>query len=429
MKKRIFVTLMATLTISCLCLAACGSGSSSNDVPATTRIAYDESTATTSDEPETTQFTEDGTTFVLDAKTGETLAIFPEGFVDPNDTTAESPEESTTAQIGPPPGGPGMLSTQEYSYNSDPNETIAAEPENEYSPTFDESLIICEIDRDDEGQAAKVWEVDIESGTRNLISRFSTPVRMDGNAYGVPDNMILSLAIGSQQRYRFSPDYQKVAADIIFGDTQERHAGWFYLKGNNKGNQYFYDMSKELGLAADDPFAEAVHHYSIGFTPDGEYYMFENGNKICYVRLSDNTIVEGEENPFLNRYQLSKVSKHDYAYLTSQIDETHFVADACDRSIMMDSIPNSSCIVEFSGSEVVSVEEFLPENSKKIFWSGTINPARDKIALYTANKQGDKTPTIYIVTRDGSESPVEVPMVGSNTMVIEPIILEWRVNH
>ncbi len=196
-----------------------------------------------------------------------------------------------------------------------------------------------------------------------------------------------------------SQDAAKLAMTYTDNSTKLHHAGWIDSSGA------FFDVPEHLGLQAENEFVAQSHYYSIGFTKDGEYFVFAeivgdhssmlrsetDFDKFYYVSLNDlSTVYEG--NPIRDE---AKKGHDDILYaLTDWVSDNEYLVDLSDN-----------CIIRSVDNPGDGDVELVPGETRRNY-NAIVGPD-GRIAFASSIKKTGEDLAIYVTDRDGN-SPQRV---------------------
>lgn len=307
-------------------------------------------------------------------------------------------------------------------------ETVTSEAQDDVPPALDEpdtaKMIICARLHNRLSEDCVIFSVDSKTGGYVEKSHFS--YTSNGEVAHVPALQLY------HQNYSdmFTPNFDKMAVIRIIGGALGHgvnHAGWIDENGT------FFDVPEALGMTTASDFVMPPSYYSVGFTDNGEYFVFlkmdeedvigpttnnpsyfEEHGEFYYVAVNDpSTVYEG--NPLAEEATQGK----DVQFITDWIDEDRYLS-ASDQNCLIRSVSNPRDIVELVPGETrINRSAIVGPGGIIAFTSASKTDVRD-IAIYTIDLGTNDTQRIF-------DCDVLIPQDWTSTgSVVFTYLLSWE---
>lgn len=369
MKQKVLVALMTMLiTIG---LAGCGGDASANQSSTTPETRPTESVVVESQPEESSEETKGTEKPSEESKETE----------EPSEGSEESSVVANDTETGN-----GETDNNPEAEGQESNEPTP-EPEPIVTPT-NSGIVVCVLRNAGLGADYAIFRIDPETGNSEELNCFSH--RNSNSGYLEMPPVIYYQNCSTM----LSQDATKLAMTYTDNSTKLHHAGWIDSKGT------FFDVTEHLGMKAENEFVAQPHYYALGFTRDGEYFVFAEiaGNhssllryesdfdKFYYVSLDDlSTVYEG--NP-LN--EEARKGRDDIFYaLTDWVSNDKYLVDLSDN-----------CFVRSVDNPGSGDTALIPGETRKN-WNAVVGPD-GRIAFASSIKNTGEDSAIYVVNSDGS---------------------------
>lgn len=360
MKRKILVALMTMLMV--VGLAGCGDDASANQSSVSSETRPTESIVVEESGPEESKAEETEETEEPSGKTEESQEV-----VESNEEGVDNNPEVEEQESGSP--------------------TPEPEPE-PIVETTDSGIVVCVLRNAGLGADYAIFRIDPETGRSKELNCFSH--RNSNSGYLEMPPVIYYQNCSTI----LSQDATKLAMTYTDNSTKVHHAGWIDSKG------VFFDVPEHLGMKAENEFVAQPHYYSLGFTRDGECFVFaeisgshssmlryeSDFDKFYYVSLNDlSTVYEG--NP-LN--EEARKGHDDILYaLTDWINDDKYLIDLSDN-----------CIIRSVTSPGSGDIELVPGETRRNY-NAVVGPD-GRVAFASSIKNTGEDSAIYVVNSDGS---------------------------
>lgn len=236
---------------------------------------------------------------------------------------------------------------------------------------------------------------------------------------------------------QFTPDYSKMAITRVASRDHSMHAGWLDKNGA------FFDVTAAVGEAETSDFEDPVCYQAIGFTDNGETFVYKKAVDI-YNGYAFDTLgyyAVSVDNPQAGSWEMSPSSSYlhdsdDWCWLdeeyrpTDWLDDTHFYVDT-GRNV------HFPCMLADAGTETLT--EFIPGETR-LNWSVVASPDGQQVAFMSRSRAGGQVNTVELYTMnltDQSTKQVTTIYTPSNASSIEIYgkydgsnvlctVLDWR---
>lgn len=249
-------------------------------------------------------------------------------------------------------------------------------------------IVVCVQRNAGIGMDYALFLIDPETGGYKELNSFSYRNTNDG--YCWPALQIYD----SNYHTMFSRDASKMAVTYTVQSTKCKRAGWIDSDG------IFFDVPEALGMKPENEFVAQPDYYSIGFTADGEKFVFaevtggnhsdnpkiENEGKFYYVKIDDMSVAEG--NP-LDDEMRRGCDIYRTKGLTGWINDNEFLSNNNQNFVIRDATGTAEDI------------EPVPGDSR--YNRNAISSPSGLIAFVSSPKTTAEDTAIYTTTRDGSD--------------------------
>lgn len=266
-----------------------------------------------------------------------------------------------------------------------PTENTEVNPDNQVDDYS--GLVVCVQHNAGIGMDYVLFLVDPETGDYKELNSFSYRNTNDG--YCWPALQIYD----SNYQTMFSRDASKMAVTYTIRSTKSKRAGWI------DGDGYFFDVPEALGMKPENEFVAQPDYYSIGFTADGENFVFaevtggdhsdspkiEKEGKFYYIKLDDMSVNEGNplEDEMCREDNVNKTNA-----LTGWINDSEFLSNSNQNFVIRDA------------TGVAEDIEPVPGDSR--YNRNAISGPNELIAFVSSPKTTAEDTAIYTTARDGS---------------------------
>lgn len=240
---------------------------------------------------------------------------------------------------------------------------------------------------------AIVDTIDPETGaTKNILS-LQIPTASPGCEYSffIPED---NQRFGNFQD-QFTPDFSKMAITRVDARNQSMHAGWLDRDG------VFFDVIAAIGEAETSDFEDPIFCQAIGFTDNGETFVYKKGSDnyvgylygtVEYYAVSVNNLQAGSwkmspDSPYLHDGDDWRWLGEDYRP-TDWLDDTHFYVDN-GRRVQL------PCML--ADADTKTMTEFIPGESR-LNWGVVASPDKQEIAFMSRAKTTNQVNSAELYT-------------------------------